>query len=210
VTAGTTLPIHLLEFPSATFEEQVALHTNRLYLARIGVIVVHVCLVVVSMLGVAFARRRRAPALTALGFLGYLLFAVGELLRMSLVFFAVNQGWRAAYAASGDQATRTTMRTLLAAWPGINLALFNLFLFGFTTGTACYAAALLRGRGLERATGAIFAVWAATNALGLASGILPGVPGLPEIVAVTVQPFARVLVGVWLWRMSGEEAEAPS
>jgi len=48
------------------------------------------------------------------------------------------------------------MDMLLAAWPGINDALFHLFLFGFVAGTACYAAILLRGDGLERATGVIF------------------------------------------------------
>ena len=59
------------------------------------------------------------------------------------------------------------MDMLLAAWPGINDALFHLFLFGFAAGTACYAAILLRGDGLERATGVIFAVWT------LSSGVWP-------------------------------------
>ncbi len=156
VSALTTLPIHLLDFPGNTFEERLALRDNPLYLARFAIIAVHVCLVVVSMLGVALVRRRAAPALTTLGFLGYVLFASVELLRQSLAFFALNRSWRAAYAAPGaDDATRAQMETLLAAWPGINDALFHLFIFGFTAGTACYAAALLNGRGLQRATGAV-------------------------------------------------------
>jgi hypothetical protein len=200
VTAVTTLPIHLLDFPSATLEEQIALSTNRLYLARIGITVVHVCLVVVSMLGVAFARWRRSPALVALGFLGYLLFAAGELSRMFLAFFALNASWRASYA-QGDAA----MRTLLAAWPGINDALFHLFLFGFTAGTAFYAAALLGGRGYTRAVGAVFTIWAATNLAGVLSGVIPNLTGVPETLSVTLQPLARVLIGIWLWR----EASGP-
>jgi hypothetical protein len=203
-TAVTTLPIHLMSFPAETFEQQIALHRNAAYLARIAIVAVHVCLVVVSMLGVALARRRASPALATLGFLGYALFAAIELLRMSLSFFAVNRAWRATYDASADEATRATMKTLLAAWPGINDALFHLFLFGFTIGTACYAAILLRGRGFERLTGAVFSAWAVMNVVGIAGGIVPGVTELPEILSVTVQPLGRALVGAWLWRISRE------
>jgi hypothetical protein len=208
VSALTTLPIHLLDFPGNTFEERLALRDNPLYLARFAIIAVHVCLVVVSMLGVALVRRRAAPALTTLGFLGYVLFASVELLRQSLAFFALNRSWRAAYAAPGaDDATRAQMETLLAAWPGINDALFHLFIFGFTAGTACYAAALLNGRGLQRATGAVFAAWAAMDAVGFLSGIVPRMPELPALLSTTVQPLGRVLVGVWLWRSALTAAE---
>jgi hypothetical protein len=206
LTAATTLPIHLLSFPSETFEERIALHDNLPYLARLGLVAVHVCLVVVSMLAVALRRRTAYLPLAALGFLGYFVFAIGELLRTALAFFAVNAGWRASWANATDSFTRATMATLLAAWPGINAALFHLFLFGFVAGTACYAAILLRGRGLERATGVVFAVWAVASGEGWFAGIVPGFIELPDAVSVTLQPLGRVLIGVWLWRAAVEAA----
>jgi hypothetical protein len=196
LTAATTLPIHLASFPSETFEERIALDANPLYLARLGLVAVHVCLVVVSMLGVALRRRRAFLPLATLGFLGYFVFALGELLRTALSFFALNVSWRASWEHATDSAERTTMATLLAAWPGINDALFHLFLFGFVAGTACYASILLRGRGLERATGVVFAVWALASGEGWFAGVIPGVFELPDIVSVTLQPLGRVLVGV--------------
>jgi hypothetical protein len=60
VTAATARPIHLPSFPSATIEEQVALHDNPVYGA-------------VPLLPLA-----------TLGFLGYFVFALGELLRTAL------------------------------------------------------------------------------------------------------------------------------
>ena len=131
----------------------------------------------------------------------FVFFAGIELLRQSLALFAVNRGWREAYAASNaTEATRATMRVLLAAWPGINDALFHLLIFGFTLGTACYPAVLVRGRGLERLVGWVFTGWALMDAVAFALGLLPGAPELPAALSVTVQPLVRVLVGVWLWR----------
>ena len=207
VSAITTLPIHLLDFPSGTFEERLALRNNHLYLARFAIVAVHVCLVVVSMFGVFLARRRTAPALTTLGFLGYVFFASVELMRQSFAFFAVNRSWREAYAAPGaTESTRATMSALLDAWPGINDALFHGFIFGFTVGTACYAAVLLRGNSYERAVGWVFAGWSLMNAVGFLSGIVPKVPELPAFLPVTVQPLGRVLIGVWLWKRGSKEA----
>jgi hypothetical protein len=82
----------------------------------------------------------------------------------------------------------------------VNDALFHLFIFAFTVGTACYAAVLLRGRGLERATGWVFAAWVVMNTVGFLSGIVRGLPEVPALASATLQPLARVLVGVWLWR----------
>jgi hypothetical protein len=204
VSSATTLPIHLASFPSTTFEERIALHQNPLYLARFALVALHVCLVVVSMLGVALRRRHAFLPLATLGFLGYFVFALGELLRTALAFFALNRSWRAAYANASDEAARTVAKTLLAAWPGVNDALFHLFLFGFVAGTACYGAILLRGPGLERVTGVIFVVWALVSGMGWLEGVVPGIQELPEVVSVTLQPLARVLVGLWLWRAAVE------
>lgn len=204
LTAATTLPIHLLSFPSGTFEQRIALHSNPLYLSRLGLVTVHVCLVVVSMLGVALHRRSAFLPLATLGFLRYFVFALGELLRTALTFFALNAAWRTAWATATDSTVRESMATLLAAWPGINDALFHLFLFEFVAGTACYAAILLRGSGLERATGLVFAVWALVNCEGWFAGVIPGAVELPAFVSATLQPLGRVLVGIWLWRAASE------
>lgn len=65
---------------------------------------------------------------------------------------------------------------------------------------------LVRGRGIERATGAVFAAWAAMNAVGFLAGIVPKMPELPSLLSVTVQPLGRALAGEWLLRESKDRA----
>lgn len=81
---------------------------------------------------------------------------------------------------------------------GINDALFHLFLFGFVAGLACFGALLVRGRGLERATGAVFILWTMVSGFGWLGGVVPGMVELPELVSVTLQPAARLMIGWWL------------
>ncbi len=206
VTALTTLAIHLLpELWAAadTFEKQLELRRNSLYMARLWVVVVHCLLVVVSMYAVGLWKLGDCPVLAGLGFLGFVVFACAELLRSSLAIFALNRGWRAAYASAADDAARQSLRATIGAFPGISAALFFLFFIAFLAGTLCYGLALVRGEGLERRVGMLLLLWAALSLPTLVDTVA-GHEALSAHfgwVGPYFQPFVRAMVGVWLWRL---------
>lgn len=207
LTALTTLAIHLLPQLWAgadTFEEQLELRRNPVYMARLWVVAVHCLLVVVSMYAVGARRLRASPALVGLGFLGFVVFACTELLRTSLVIFALNRTWRAQYALASDEGAREALRAVMGAFGGVNAALFFLFFTAFFVGTLCYGLALRGGDGQERRVGALLLLWAALSVPTL----LDTVAGAETLsghfwwVGPYFQPAARAAIGVWLWRSS--------
>lgn len=205
LTALSTLVVHIvpnLWADATTFEQQVALRLNPIYMAQRWTILVHCALVIISMFILGAAKWRNAPALVSFGFLGYLFFSFTELLRTSISIFAVNRTWRAGYAAATDDAMRERFQALLAAYGGINQAFFFIFYTGFFIGLICYGLAFLRTEGRKSQLGILFLVWA-----------LLDVPGFIDTVAGTQRfgpyfewvgpyflPLARLYVGVWLWK----------
>ena len=86
--------------------------------------------------------------------------------------------------------------------------MYFLILVGFTIGNFCVGLVLLHLHGLSRVLGAfMFAAVLLTLTL-IAREI--GWFSLPEPLATwsypAIQPLGRVLIGVWLWRVSNEEA----
>lgn len=73
--------------------------------------IAHCILVVIAMYAVGALRVRERTAPVVLGFLGFIVFAFTELLRTSLVIFAVNRTWRENYVNAADEGSRQTMRT---------------------------------------------------------------------------------------------------
>src|SRR5687768_8512500 len=86
--------------------------------------------------------------------------------------------------------------------------MFVLLLVAFLIGNLAYASAFLRGRGLTKLVGAFY-VGAAFLALVGLSGEFGG-PTLPGALGFwlypALQPIARALIGVWLWRNADESS----
>lgn len=207
LTALTTLVVHIvpnLWADATTFEQQVALRLNPVYMAQRWTILVHCALVIMSMFVLGAAKLRYAPALVGFGFLGYLFFGFTEILRTSISIFAVNRTWRAGYAAAADDATRERFQSLISAYAGINQALFFIFYTGFMIGLVCYGLAFLRSEGRKSQLGILFLVWAFLDVPGFIDTVI-GTGSLGayfEWVGPYFLPLARLYVGVWLWRNS--------
>jgi hypothetical protein len=212
LTALTTFAVHLISFPTSTFEERLALSQNPLYLSRLWVVLLHIALVTVSMFGMALVLWRRSAMLTGLGFMGFLLFAWGEITRTAFAIFVLNRGWRTEFLANPDASNQDMLKVLMTSWGYLNSMLFFLFITGFTLGTLFYGLALLKkteaanawdARGWDARLGSLLLVWAVLNSLGAfgAAGV-PHIPSLPDWFGWTFQPFARVCMAVWLWRKS--------
>jgi len=205
LTALTTLVVHIvpnLWADATTFEQQVELRLDSIYLAQRWTILVHCALVIISMFVLGAAKLRSAPALVSFGFLGYLCFGFTEIVRTSISIFAVNRTWRAGHAAAADDATREHFRSLITAYGGINDALFFIFYTAFLIGLVCYGLAFLRSEGRKSHLGLLFLTWSFLSVPGFIDGIA-GTESLGryfEWVGPYFLPLARLYIGVWLWK----------
>lgn len=183
--------------------------TDPAYLVRAWVYLLHPMLAFTAALGVGMACRRVAPALALAAVLGFGLWAITEAGQQTLTLFAFDD-WRRAWLA-GDAAVRATMEVRAAIYDGLWDAAYFLLLIGITTGSALFAAILLRMDDLlSRVVGGFYAL-ATLQSLFIMSGEVGG-PVLPEGIGFWIypvtQPLARVLIGLWLLRVAarGEPA----
>ena len=205
LTAVTTLCVHLLPELWAhvtTFDDRVALRNNPIYMGRFGIVIAHCVLVLVSMAGLSAILWRLAPVLAGFGLLGSGVFALAEILRMSLAIFALNRTWRAQYALASDPAVKAGLRTLIDGFDGVSAALFFVFSLGFTAGLVCYAVALLRGTNRARQLGVVMSAWAILSSATLfdtSAGTAMFSSAL-WWVGPYFQPLARAYIAWWLWK----------
>jgi hypothetical protein len=186
--------------PAESLEHRLALADHPLAELRAWLYLLHPFLVLTAALGVAAAVRRSAPAAAAAGFLGFLLWAFTEAAQQALTLVAYRR-WADAWA-SAETAAREILTVQVATYDAIWDSMFLLLLIGFLIGNLLYGLALIRRSGFDRVIGACFLAAAALTAAGI-SGELGG-PVLPAAIAPwiypTIQPLARLLIGVWLWR----------
>ncbi len=206
LSALTTLGLILLPLwaaPGGGFEARMArVHDPALSL-RAWLQLAHPPLCAFAAIAVALRLRHRAPALCLIGALAFLGWAAVETVQQCLSMFAFDV-WREAYLA-GDPAVRESMPLRAAIHDGLWNALYVLVLMLFLPACALYALAFARGGGIERALAIGYAA-AATLTLALLAMEF-GLPPLPEPLLfwsyLAIQPAARALLGVWLWREAG-------
>jgi hypothetical protein len=183
---------------------RVADPTYRLYA---WVYFAHPFLVVTAALGVAMRLRREAAPLVIPGLLAFLLWGATEAGQQAMTLFAFNP-WRLAWLA-GDPAVRATMELRVAFYDGLWNAMYFLLIVGFFIANALYALAMWRRTGLSRAVGAFYAAAAALT-LEIIYVEVGGTSFVPDALGFwlypLIQPLARTLIGVWLWRHRDERS----
>ena len=186
--------------PAESFEHRLALADHPLAELRAWLYLLHPFLVMMAALGVAAALRRHAPGAAAAGFLGFLLWGFTEAAQQALTLVAYRR-WADAWV-SADAAVREVLQVQVTTYDAIWDSMFLLLLIGFLIGNLLYGLALSRRPGFDRVVGACFFAAAALTFAGI-SGELGG-PVLPAAIAPwiypAIQPLARFLIGVWLWR----------
>jgi hypothetical protein len=209
ISAVTTFGVHLLPLlhPAPTFETQLQLAKNPVYIFRLWVVIIHILLVLGSMWGVAVVKFRTAPGWIGLGIGGYFIFGLAELFRISIVMNAVNP-IRLRYLQQPDPALKAT----LLNWPHLNDALFFLLVIGFLIGNLFYAIAFRKGVRLERWISLLLFIWSGLSLATLLQEYLyqTWINFIPEFISYTYQPFVRILFGIWLWIVAKETAKAQS
>lgn len=189
--------------PATTFEQQLALAQNPIHMTRLSVSLLHMLLGFAAYLAVYRVIRDRAPGFAALGLACFFIWAVIELLAVSINLFAVNATWRAGYAAANAD-TQALYRIYLGAWPGVWEGLYFLLASAYLLGSLLLGgiAATDPHRALTRVIGALLLLGGVISAAFIVSGY--GGPEWPGDFAGAIYPFvqpaARLLTGFWLWK----------
>jgi hypothetical protein len=191
--------------PAQDLASRMARVQDPAYVVRAWTYLVHPFFVVAAALAVAARLRRVAASWVVPGFLAFALWGATEVAQQALTLFAYDP-WRVAYL-EGDAGVRAAMLERDALYSAVWNAMWTFLLLPFLVANALYAAALLRRQGLSLAVGAFYAAAAALTALLLLREF--GLPSLPEPVLAllypALQPIARALIGVWLWRNADED-----
>ena len=209
-SAVTTLGLIFLPgmmAPTDDFAARMARVNDPVYRLYAWVYFTHPFLVVTAALAVAMRLRREAASLVVPGLLAFLLWGSTEAAQQALSLFAFNP-WRIACLA-GDADVRATMEARTATYDGLWNAMYFLLIVGFFIANALYAVAMWRRGGLSRVVGAFYAAAAALT-LQIIVVEVGGAQLLPDALDFwlypLVQPLARTLIGVWLWRHADEGA----
>lgn len=168
---------------------------------------VHPFLVVTAALAVSMRLRREAAALVVSGLLAFVLWGATEAGQQALTLFAFNP-WRLAWLA-GDPAVTGTMELRAALYDGVWNAMYFLIVVAFFIANALYGLAMWRREKFSRVVGAFYFAAAALTLQIIVVEVggpqlLPD--GLDFWVYPLIQPLARTLIGVWLWKHRDETA----
>ena len=207
-SAVTTLGLIFLPgmfAPADDFAARMARVNDPVYRVYAWVYFVHPFLVVAAALAVSMRLRREAASLVIPGLLAFVLWGATEAGQQALTLFAFNP-WRLAWLA-GDPVVRDTMELRTAMYDGVWNAMYFLLIVGFCIGNSLYAVALWRRPGLSRVVAALYAAAAALTLqiiiVEVGGGqLLPA--ALDFWVYPLIQPLARTLIGVWLWKHCDE------
>ena len=213
ISAVTTL---LLIFPPkfygpvTSLELRIAVIENPLYQLRAWAYLLHPFMVMTAALGVATALRRIAAGTVIPGLLCFILWGFTEAAQQTLTLTAFHR-WAVAYRTA-DMVARDTLRAQIAVYDALWDSMFLFLLIGFLIGNVLYGIATHHGHGLTRIISWLYFA-AAFLTLTILSGEFHG-PTLPEIISAwlypLLQPAARFLIGVWLWRVGNANREPSS
>ena len=176
-----------------------------IYLLRLTVGIVHPFIVLFGALGIAAVRATRATGAAATAVVFMVLWAGTEAVQQAIALVAVHWTWRAGLAATTDPATALRLRGHIESADGLADAMFLVILMAFVVANVALAVATWERDPLSRAVSVGFVLAAA---LGVISGLTafgPGVlpAGVMAVLYPALQPPARILTGIWLWRQAG-------
>jgi len=183
-----------------------------IYVLRLVVGVVHPFLVLFGALGIAAVRVTRSTGAVVTAVVFLVLWAGTEAVQQAIALVAVQWTWRAALAGATDADTLLRLRSHIESADGLSDAMFLVILMAFVVANVALAVATWQADPLSRVVSVGFVLAAGLGVIsGLTSfgtGVLP--PGVMAVLYPALQPPARILTGIWLWRQAGPSPGAPS
>lgn len=111
-------------------------------------------------------------------------------------------GWAEAYRQTQDPALRALLRARIDVFQDVTLSLYSVIRGAALAANACFAAALFRARGLERAVGLFFLANAARLWLHYSKPMVPALAPVLDVMFIVVLAPLYATLGVWLCRPS--------
>jgi hypothetical protein len=206
VTAGTTfflwlLP-HLYEAPT-NFEKALLLSDNVIYLSKQWINLLHIPLALTAYFGLAYKLRDRELPKVSLGLIWFIMWAITEMIGVSIIIFSVNKNWRANYTSASEsqqEIYQSNIEAFYSTWD----SMFFVLLIAFLLGTLFYSWATFNGKGIEKYLSYLFLLAAPLTLLIILSSYA-SVSWAGTIVTWTypiLQPISRFVLGLYLWRSS--------
>jgi hypothetical protein len=178
------------------------------FVTRLVVGVVHPFLVLLGATAVVVLRFHHARAAAATGVVFLTMWATTEAVQQALNLVAVHFAWRAMLANASDPLTSQQLRAYLEAAPAVSDALFLIILIAFVVSHIGLAVAMWDTDRLTRVVAIGFALAAALGVISaittFGANLLP--PGVMALLYPLLQPPARFLTGVWIWREASRSA----
>jgi small-conductance mechanosensitive channel len=183
---------------------------NPLYLFRLVVGIGHPLLVLVGALGVAVLTWQRAPGRTVVGVVFFVLWTFAEAVEQALLLITMNLRWRREYLATRDPNRQAVLQAHVEGVDAITDGFFFVILVAFIVANALFAWALLgSGHRRDRLPGACFVIGTALGVISLSQTLGSDVGGAAmDLLYPLLQPAARFIVGMWLWRSASRPALA--
>ena len=171
---------------------------------RLVVGVVHPLLVLAGAAGVAALRMAPAGAAALTGLAFFVMWATVEAVQQALNLVAVHAQWRATLAGAADPGTVQRLRASIESYAAVSDALFLAILIAFVAANVAFAAAMWSTDRLARAVAIGFVLAAALGVISAVTSfggdVLP--PSVMAVLYPLLQPPARFLTGVWIWRQA--------
>jgi hypothetical protein len=206
VSSLTTLGLIFLPYAFAPIAdgETARRLLDPVYMLRVWVALVHPLLVLIGAMGVFAVRAAVAPGASFTGLVFFLLWAGTEAVQQSLTLVTLNWTWRTEYLQSTTAAARDVLGQYLQAFEAVSDGLFFFILIAFIVADVAYAVATWGGDSLQRTVAVGFGLAAGLGVVSALTSFGPGVfpDALMAVLYPLIQPAARFLTGVWLWRQA--------
>lgn len=199
ISVVTTLGVHLIVIPAATFEESVNLYNNGLYLFSRWLIIFHCLAVFISMTGVFIALNNPYNIHAKLGVISFSVFSWTEITRMFLALTYL-RNLRQSYIHETDPILKSILKSDIENFSYVGEALFAVFILAFALGNLFYGIEFFKKKGFSRVVGYALILWFSTGILGLVDLFYPWdtLSNFFSVYNVTFQPIARGLIAIWL------------
>lgn len=204
VSALTTLGLIFLHFgyPAASnLEERMFREAHPVYRLYLWVAFTHPFFTLTAALAVGVNLARRAAGIALAGFTFFFIWGSTEIVQQSLTLVGRHQVWSNAYARAVDPASRATIANYVTGLDAVSESLYAVIVVTFLLGNLFYAIASWGGTGLIRYVSCAYL--AASTLTFFYVGEAFGqrfAPSLVDWAYPAIQPLARGLIGVWLWR----------
>ena len=140
----TALLIFLPQPSAATFDAQLQLHQNPLYLFKLWILFLHPQFNFIASLGLGMLLIKHRPWAILIGCLFLGTWAYTEMSQQAYLIDALNQLWRPAYIAATETEQQGIYRTLIQGIGGISDSHYFIVIYAFGMGSLLYGWSMIQ------------------------------------------------------------------